>query len=180
MRFPIAWAGVLAQNITYKTVSLILLVFSITLTIALIQVSTRDPLIIERECFSKAMQPGLSTRTVSEIQAFLNESLGMRFNSNSQLNQNYFSQDEIVAQASEQKELSQRTMVQTVIVNSIKIDGGKATVDCDRIVSIGNVRSVLPFTLTVNFSTTARTSFNPYGLIVTHVAISKKSEELHK
>ncbi len=176
MRFTVAWANVLVQNISLKFVALLLTIVSVSLTIAAVRMAFRDPLIIERGCATTAIDTTSNARSTSEIEVFLKEALAMRFNTGVSINMNFFSSEEVSAINAEQKELAQRSMSQKVIVNSIKVDGAKALIDCDRLVSVGTVRSVLPFTLNVNLSTDSRSKANPYGLIISHVAVNKTGD----
>ena len=69
----------------------------------------------------------------------------------------------------EQSELKNKSFDQRVIVRSIKFDQDKYFVEADRLISIGKVRTAVPFDLTVNISSKVRSVSNPYGLILTMV-----------
>ncbi len=80
MRFVTAWARTVTQNVSLKFVTLILSLCLVTSLIALVKASLRDPLIIERGCFSRVLPIAQSKHSKEEIEAFLKEALEIRFN----------------------------------------------------------------------------------------------------
>ncbi len=171
-----AWACVLAKNISLKLATLILLLLTITLGLTTVKLALREPLIVERGCISRLVQTGSTERTPAEIEAFITEALTMRFNTNSPQIGGYLSLDEDGVRINDQKELLQRSMTQKIIINGVKINGATVTVDTDRLISVGNIRSALPFLLFAQIATVTRNESNPYGLVLNKVSVIKKDE----
>jgi hypothetical protein len=176
MKFTTAWANVLSQNISLKVATLFLLISSLTFALTTVKLALRNPLIIERACESKILKPQSTERSSQEIESFIKEALFMRFDTVANANDNYFSQDEQTARKTEKKELLQRNIQQRLLVNSLKTEGNQVTVDCDRLIQIGAIKSVVSVTLLVQIATDSRSEFNPYGLAITTIAVAKKED----
>lgn len=164
MRFSAAWAATAAQNVTLKAAVASLSLVSIALAITTARLSFRKPLLIERGCLSRAVDASSTTHSIAEIETFIRESLRQRFNSDATPVPDYLAPEEESARAREQKELSQRSMLQFVVVRGVKVSGTQAAIDADRVISVAQIRSAFPFALTATVATTARTESNPYGL----------------
>ena len=166
MRFTTAWASVSSQNSVLRIVTISLSVCLILMGLALVRVSLRPPLLIERACYSKNISIQNNKRTDDEIKTFISLALEMRFNSEVKVNPDYMGKNELSFREREQDELKKKGMSQKIIVNSIKSDKGDFLVDGDRLFSVGKIRSVLPFPLKGKISSVERTEANPYGLIL--------------
>ena len=176
MKFTAVWAETAAKNVTLKVVIALLSLLTGSLGITTAKLSLRDPLIIERTCFPKALTPASTARTVDEIEAFIKAVIHQRFDSGAAVIPGYLSVDEEVFRRQEQDALKTSNMTQVVIVNSIKIDKESVTVDADRLISVGQVRSAFAFPLVATLSSTPRTEGNPYGLVVIKVSPVNKEE----
>lgn len=170
MRFTTAWASVLSQNVTLKVVVLILAMCSIVLSIAAAKLALREPLLIERGCFTKTIGTTDTKHTGAEIEGFAKAALAKRFDTDAQGFKEFLADDEVSYRNKEQDELSKKGMTQRVLVNSVKINGSSLTVEADRILSLGKIRSALIFPLHITIGTTERTDGNPYGLIIKQVS----------
>lgn len=167
MKFHVAWANVLSQNVTLRIAIVALVASTCILALSTMSLSLKKPLIIERACFSKTIQTEDSTQhPESEVESFLTVALSKRFDSTASDVALYLSSDEQGFRAKEQDELSQKGMAQRVLVNSVKRENGKFIVEADRIVSIGKIKTVVNFPLRLTLSSTDRTEGNPYGLIL--------------
>ncbi|MBI3535745.1 MAG: hypothetical protein HY072_09715 [Deltaproteobacteria bacterium] len=193
MRFTHAWADVVAQNLTLKVSVGFLTITAFTLAMTTAKLALKPPLIIERACFSKIAKAfsGISgtQHPAQEVQSFIKEAISQRFDSDTEVMPGYLSPEEEKFRQQEQKDFSNRGISQKVIVKVIKIDGkidGKTdgstvTVDTDRLISVGQIRSAFSFPLILNLATILRTEGNPYGLIITNVttnAAPQKKDEV--
>lgn len=177
MRFTIAWANIIGQNLTLKVVVGFLTLLCGVLGISLVKTTLRDPLIIERACYTRAAAPSSSTHTETEIANFLREALPERFDSNTVVTAGHLSPEEDGFRAQEQAALKSSNMTQRIIVNAIKVEKGRAFIDADRLVSVGQVRSAFRFPLNVTVASTLRIAGNPYGLILVEAKPTKGPEE---
>ena len=161
MKFSFAWADVISQNVTLKTVSFFLFVTNLLAVGGLAIISQRPPLIIERECLSKIVKPVSNNHPQIEVDAFIRAALSQRFDLGIPMDGDLLSEEEKAFKRQEEKDFESKGMTQRVFVNSMKIDGSKITVDADRLISWGQIRSALIFPLTLTISTVNRNPGNP-------------------
>ena len=180
MKFTMAWTSIASQNVVLRWVILALTGCCLLLAIGMVRLAVRHPLIIDRQCFSKVIDPAGSKHTVGEIAQFAEVAIAQRFNSDAKDSQYFLSQKEQVFRLKEQKALLVKKMTQKVIVNSVRIEGPKAKVDTDRLISVGKIRSAFAFPLVVEISKVSRTDTNPYGLILSRVVQANKKEQGEK
>ncbi|MFN7729700.1 MAG: hypothetical protein ACK5P7_11135 [Bdellovibrio sp.] len=177
MRLSQAWADIAKQNNVLRIAVIgVTFVCVVVLMIAL-KFAFKEPLVIDRGCFSTIAASQSQTQTAQEIEAFLSEAVSERFNSGAVVVGDYFALEELKARDAEQTELARREIKQRVVVNSVTKQSDGYLVDADRILSVGKIRSAFPIPMTVTISQTTRTSGNPYGLVVLRVAPIKAEEK---
>jgi hypothetical protein len=173
MKLTTAWSNVVSQNLTLRATVLILGLCSLVFSITTVRLAVRDPLIIDRECVSKAVTSANAKHSSPEIDGFVRMALGKRFETGAADSEVFLSDEENGFRAKEQDELSKRNVTQRLIINSLKIDGSTVNIDSDRILSIGKIKSAIAFPLVVTLSTVDRSTANPYGLSIRRVAQAK-------
>ena len=166
MRFTLAWAEVLSQNTLLKWLLLFLSILCIVLGTGLIVLAQKDPLIIERACFSGILGTKDGAQTNSEVKAFVAEALSQRFDSANDTPTTFLSVDERAKAQKDRDDLSGKKIRQRLLVNSIDIKEDKITVDADRIVAVDEIRTAFRFPIDVKIATTSRSERNPYGLVL--------------
>jgi hypothetical protein len=177
MRFSMAWADVAKQNNVLRIAVIgVTFVCVVVLMIAL-KFAFKEPLLIERGCFSTVSPMQSQAQTPQEIEGFLGEAVAERFNTGALVVGDYFALEELKARDSEQTELARREIRQKVVVNSITKQGDSYLVDADRILSVGKIRSAFQMPMTVTIAKTTRTSGNPYGIVVLRVAPIKTEDK---
>lgn len=177
MRMPLAWANTVAQNVTLKAALLVLCLVAVSLALATAKLAIRQPIIIERGCISSVVDSSSTEHSATEIESFMKEALRQRFNSDAVPVPDYLSSEEILSREQEQKELSSRSMNQTVIVRGIKIDGNTTTIDTDRVIAVAQIRSAFVFPITATIKSTTRTQNNPYGLQIVRLTPPKTEQK---
>ncbi len=170
MRFSTAWAKTAAQNVTLKVATVLLAVIAIIQLIVITGMASRDPLVIERKCFSQMIPAKAEDPSKDEIRSFLREALSIRFDSDGYFKEGFLSIEEVAARDKEQATLKIRQMLQRIVISNITIEGKDIIVTADRLVSVGKIKSTLPLNLKVTLQQTNRTESNPYGLIVGSVS----------
>lgn len=169
MKFHAAWDSLEKENRNLKILSIALCTLAIFLTVAVTSTATKEPVIIERGCYSKMARSADNAKpTEQEIAAFVEKSLAARFNTEPD-NLSYLGLTQRAFRDKEQNELTKQKMTQKVIVGEIKIAKDAILVNADRLISVQNIRSVLRFPLKVNLESTERTEDNPYGLLLSNV-----------
>ena len=169
MRFSQAWASVSTQNVTLRLVLMSLSVCLCLMAVIATRMALKDPLLIERSCYSTVITSSSANHSESEVDAFVHEALSQRFNTESNTLAEYLSLEEAKQREQEQGELKRREMKQRVLVNSVVKVGDVFNVDADRLISVGPIRSAFSFPLTVTVENVTRTVSNPYGLILIKV-----------
>ncbi len=177
MRFTEVWAEVLSQNNSLKWATLSLSVLTVALATCLISLAMREPLVFERECYTKALSPTSSSPSNDEIERFLRIALSKRFDTDALDVPVFLSASELNVRSKEVEELTKKGMSQKVLVNSVKVDHGKLTVDADRIISVGKIRTALPLPLNVRVKSTDRSAGNPYGMVISDVSLISGEEK---
>jgi len=177
MRFTEFWAEILSQNNALKWGLVSVSIISIALATGLISLATKEPLIVERGCFDKALSPVSAKQTDEEVDRFVRVALAKRFDTDALDAQVYLAADEYATRQKETEEFSKKGMSQRVIVNSVKVGEKSVTVDADRILSIGKIRSALPLPLVLKLKTTDRSNGNPYGLILSDATLISTEEK---
>jgi hypothetical protein len=177
MKFTVAWAKIASENSVLKGVILCLSTLCLFFGIASLKLAMKDPIVVERGCYSRAVPQADGKRTTAEVEAFLTEALSQRFDTQAVVRNDYLSDDEQLLRAKEQRDLQSRKLVQRVILNSATVEGGSVKVNADRLISVGEIRSVFRFPLQVKIESITRTAANPYGLIVSEVKSIEKGDK---
>lgn len=177
MKFTIAWARVASENSVLKAVVLCLTVLCLFFGASSLKLALKDPLVVDRGCYSKAASVADGKRTTAEIESFLKEALAQRFDTQTVVRNDFLSDDEQILRAKEQKDLQSRKLSQRVILNSATVEGGTIIVDADRLISVGDVRSAFKFPLNVKIESVTRSEGNPYGLVVSEVKTIEKRDK---
>lgn len=176
MKFTVAWAKIASENSILKSVVLCLSVLCLFFGASSLKLALKEPLVVDRGCYSKVASIVDGKRTATEIEAFLKEALTQRFDTQAIVRNDFLSDDEKILRAKEQKDLQNRKLSQKVILNSATVEGGTVVVDADRLISVGDVRSAFKFPLNVKIESVTRSEGNPYGLVVSEIkTIEKKA-----
>lgn len=164
MKFQNAWVNVAHENLTLKLVLFCMSLISLgSFGLATFD-HMKDPLVIDRGCNTRTLKTADATRDENEVKVFLKEVISQRFDTGMNASELFINSEEITAKVTEQKELSSRSIEQVVIFRSAAIQGDQATVQTDRIIGVGNVKSVFAFPIIVTLASLTRSSENPYGL----------------
>jgi len=169
MRFLSVWDGVINENTTLKVSVFALSISLITIAAALAFTSKKPALVVERSCFSKVVKTQESALSKNEIEAFLKMAVEKRFNTEASEVDPFLSLKQRELRRMEQDELKNRNMKQAIFVNQVKIDDDKILLDCDRLISVGEIRSAFSFKLIAKVEATYRSETNPYGLVLVDI-----------
>jgi hypothetical protein len=173
VKFTTAWADTLIQNTTLKLVTALLSFCLLVMCVCCIKLALREPLVIERACYSTALGLASSKHSPAEIDAFVREALRQRFDSDATVTPGFLSPEEEGFKKQEQDSFKNSQMTQKIVVKLVTAQDDSVTVDADRVISVGQVRSAFVFPLSLTLSSTARNVGNPYGLILARVSQPK-------
>ncbi len=176
MKFTEAWIDVINQNNLLKVALAVSTLCTFVLCVTVVQLALRNPLVIDRECYSKAVSPAATKQTASEIESFVRFSLPKRFDTEAPDSRVLLGEEEYAYRLKEQEDLARKGMKQKVIPANIRVTEKGVEVDADRILSVGTIRSNVPFSLNVQVTATSRTPANPYGLLIQRVSQTNKEE----
>jgi hypothetical protein len=177
MRFPEAWANVAKQNSVLRVAILGVTTSGLLALLISLKFAFKDPLIIERGCFSSVV--GATSRqepSKEEAEGFIKDALAQRFDTDANVQGDFISLEELGSRASEQEEMKRRNVRQRVVVNAVIKKDDAYIVDSDRILAVGSLRSALQFPLTVKIQRAARSFSNPYGLVLMKVSAQIPAE----
>lgn len=169
MKYTDYLAGLAKENVGLKAATLGLSFTCLVMTVAVIKFINQKPLIIERGEELRVLEAKDDVRTDQEIVTFLKLALGQRFDTVASPNLLFLSFKEIQLREKEQIDLKSKGIRQTVIINEVKINQNKVTVDADRLLGVKNIRSAFSFPLKVEINFTDRSLTNPYGIVLASV-----------
>ena len=173
MRITSAWTRLILENTGLKSALICLTLICFALSALLFEASSKEPLIIERTCFSRAIEITGSLQTKEEVDTFVRLALSQRFDSEAKT-VDLMDLELRQLRSKEQNELSARQMSQFIHVTSITGENGAYAVDADRLISVGSVRSALRFPLSIKIAAIPRSTANPYGLTLVDVTQIKE------
>ncbi len=178
MKFDTAWNSLEKENRNLKILTIALCTLAIFLTVTLTSALTKDPLIIERACYSSAVSIASSAiPTDEEMKSFLEKSLAARFDSQGK-GQDLLSLKQRAFREKEQSELTKQKMTQRLLINDVKINKESVFIEADRVISVQNLRTVLRFPIKVTLERVERSEGNPYGLLLSEItSISEEAKE---
>lgn len=180
MKLSLAWANMAAQNVNLKFTTLLLGLLSGALTVCILKLSLKNPIIIDRGCSSVVVETSTNEHSSNEIESFVRDAIRQRFNSDASPIFSFLSEEETYARQQEQKEFITRSMTQTVLVRTVKMNGNTIAIDADRLIGIAQVRSAFLFPLTATIRSIPRNSQNPYGLELVKISPQKTESEVLK
>ncbi|MBL7555110.1 MAG: hypothetical protein JNM24_04745 [Bdellovibrionaceae bacterium] len=177
MNLSSAWDSLVKENNILKLGLLAMGLSIVALTSLVIFYRDKDPLVIERGCYSKSIDTAKLSVTPDEIKTFLSLALEKRFNSETFNEEFYLSFEQRERRKSEQMEMKQRNILQTVIFRNFKTSGSELLIDADRLIALGEVRSAFPIKLVGRIEIVKRTVENPYGLLLVGLEIPKSAKD---
>ena len=95
MRFIVAWANVISENMALKLSLGCLVLVLASLSTVVVKLAARKPLVVERGCLSRVVPTGDGTRTAVEVETFVREAVSMRFDTAALVKPDYLSDGEI-------------------------------------------------------------------------------------
>ena len=173
MRYSDAWAKLARTNLTYKTVSIILGAVSIFLSMSVLKLALREPIVVERQWDSNHLIKVRPQPSEKEIKEFLYKSLPQRFNTETAIDEGYLSPEEIRIKRKEQKELASRSFSQSVVIQKIEISEKENKIKAwlIRLVFVKSIISPIPFEIEITLESKTRNILNPYGLILSKTSL---------
>lgn len=121
MKFSTTWAKTAAENVTLKIATVLLAVVTVVQLFSIIQLSNKNPLIIDRGCISQVVTSRSPQATAEEIQAFLFETIPARFNSTALVKANVLSNEEESLRHRELSAMKQKQMEQKLVVYDVQV-----------------------------------------------------------
>ncbi len=88
----------------------------------------------------------------------------------------FISKRQVEIRETEQQEMKTRGLTQATVFRKAVVTKDAATVDFDRVLAIGEIRSALKTAVKVTFEETDPTEINPYGLRLNNVVAVETKE----
>lgn len=174
MKFSLSVDALSKENSFLKMVTRILLGALFLLNIQLFYLYNRDPILIQSKVTGlEIVKPVSFVPSEQDTKYAVKLMLEARFNSMSLNSDLYLSEKQTELRKTEQNELKNKNMSQTIIVREIKISRDEAIAEIDRIISVGELRSAFKAKLKLFFEMTEPNELNPYGLVLSLVELDK-------
>lgn len=182
MKFISEWKSLNLQVNALKVSVLCLSALSLTIGIGAVTLALKDPVVIrEGDANTPAQNIPLGSfePTTDEVTSFLRIAISARFSPDTKSSA-FISSDELQSKAREEQALSQRGMKQRVYFISASVNGNEITAECDRVIAVGALRSVVPLKLKAEVARVTRSRENPSGLVLKRLSQFKESTEAGK
>ena len=174
MKFSLSVDALSKENSFLKMVTRILLGALFLLIIQLFYLYNRDPILIQSKVTGlEIVKPVNFVPSEQDTKYAVKLMLEARFNSMSLNSDLYLSEKQTELRKTEQNELKNKNMSQTIIVREIKINRDEAIAEIDRVISVGELRSAFKAKLKLFFEMTEPNELNPYGLVLSLVELDK-------
>ncbi|HEY8270209.1 MAG TPA: hypothetical protein VIG33_04930 [Pseudobdellovibrionaceae bacterium] len=165
MRFSSTMDSLTKEIQFLKKVVLGLILVAGCLTVAVMVLFEKEPLIVERSVKGlEILKIASFERKEEDLSQALKIMAKARFDSNALSPELFLSSRQLELREAEQKEMKARSMSQAIVVRSIKITKNEALIEFDRVLSLGTVRSALATQVKVAFEESVPNELNPYGL----------------
>ena len=174
MKFSFHVDALSKENSFLKMMTRTLFGLMFFLIVLIFYLVTRDPILIQSNSTGREIvKPVSFTPSFEDTKHAVRLMLEARFNSDALNADLYLSEKQVELRKSEQMELKNKNMYQTIVVREIKISRDEATADIDRVISVGDLRSAFKAKLKLLFETTEPNELNPYGLVLSLVELDK-------
>ena len=167
MKFSLSIDALSKENNFLKLIAKLLFAVVFILIIQIIFLYNRDPLLIRSSAHGlELVQPVSYVKSELDIKLATALMLKARFNSDT-LSPNLFLSDrQKLLRENEQKELKARNMSQIIVVRTIEISKDHASVEIDRVIAVGDLRTAVKTKLKIAFEESEPNELNPYGLVL--------------
>ena len=165
MRFSSAVDALSKENQFLRNVVKILTLTILMLGLTVLFLHDRAPVVVERS--SRGLEVVSMTplsRSEQDIDLSLRLMLKARFDTAAVSPDVYLSKRQLELREAEQREMQSRGLFQSVVFRKAKVSKDEATIEFDRLLSIGDIRSALKTTIKVAFEECEPNELNPYGL----------------
>lgn len=167
MKFSLSIDALSKENKFLKLVAKLLFAAVFILIVQSIFLYNRDPILIQSSTRGlEIVQPVSFVKSELDIKTATELMLRARFNTETRASNLFLSDKQKILRDAEQKELKNRNMVQTVVVRQIEISKDQATVELDRVIAVGEIRTAIKTKLKIAFEETEPNELNPYGLVL--------------
>jgi hypothetical protein len=182
MKIISEWKSLNLQVNALKISVLFLSALSLTIGIGAVSLALKNPVVIREGDANTAAQNialGSVEPTADEVTSFLRLAISARFSPETKSSA-FISSDELQSKAREEQDLSQRGMKQRVYFISANVSGNDITAECDRVIAVGALRSVVPLNLKIEVARVTRSRENPSGLVLKRLSQIKEPTEAGK
>jgi len=174
MKFSLSIDSLSKENQFLRLITKILFGLVFILIIQIIFLYNRDPILVQSSTKGlEIIKPVSFKPSELDVKNAIELMLKARFNS-AVLNSNLFlSEKQKELRESEQRELKNRNMSQTILVRSINVSKDEAIAEIDRVISVGDLRSAFKAKLKLLFEESEANELNPYGLVLSMVEVQQ-------
>jgi hypothetical protein len=159
---------------TVKGMSLVILLLSL----AVLFLHDKNPVLVERT--SRGMEIVHLTpllRSDADMEQALKIMLHARFDTNAINPGLFLTKRQTELRETEQKEMAARGITQSTVFRKSSASKTEATIEFDRVLAVGEIRSALKTTVRVAFEEADPSELNPYGLVLALASPQEKKED---
>lgn len=180
MKFSSTVDSLSKENGFLRTMAKILILANMLLSLAVLFLHDKEPAVVERS--SRGLEIVRMTplkRTEQDVEQALKLMLNSRFDSVAAAPDVFISKRQMELREAEQREMRSRGLTQNTVFKKATVAKDAATIDFDRVLAIGEIRSALKTVIKVTFEETEPTELNPYGLKLND-AVAVDSKEVRR
>lgn len=178
MRFSSAVDSLTKENQFLRTTIKLLILAVLSLGLTVLFLHNRAPVVVERSSHGlEIVNMTTLTRTEQDISRALQLMVKARFDSGAINPEVFLTKRQMELRQAEQQDMKTRGLSQNVVVRKSQITKDEATIEFDRVLAIGEVRSALKTKIKVAFEEVEPTELNPYGLKLALASPIEQKEE---
>jgi hypothetical protein len=167
MKLSTAFDSMSKENQFLKLLAKAQLVTTVFLLGLIYNFSDRVPVMVERSSHGlEVLRVTPFERSQADLKLAVGLMIRARFDSNAISPELFLNPKQILLRDTEQRDMKARGMTQAVVAREIKFEKDQITVDLDRVIAVGEVRSALKARLKVSFEEVSPNELNPYGLLL--------------
>ncbi len=177
MKISLSIDALTKENKFLKLVTKLLFSVVFILLLQTIFLYNRDPILIQSSTRGlEILEPLLVTKSNLDVKVATQNMLKARFNTETFSPDLYLSDKQKILRETEQRELKNRNMNQSVIIRSIELSKDQALVDLDRVIAVGDLRTAVRTKLKIAFEESEPNELNPYGLVLSLAEVQTNNE----
>ncbi len=167
MKISLSIDSLIKENKFLKFITKLLFGIVFILLMQVIFLYNRDPILIQSSTRGlEIVEPMNVSRKNLDLKVAAQNMLKARFNTETLSSDVFLSDKQKLLRESEQREMKSRNMTQAIVIRNIEMSKDQATVDLDRVIAVGDLRTAIRAKIKIAFEESEPNELNPYGLVL--------------